>query len=161
MDSAEFSLVQLTSAQFSSVQLSSAQFSSGLDWSVLVWSGLVWRGSVLNSLEQLEQFGTIRPISRTGWMWLEIVPVSEFLFLSRIISLPIEESLHWTIEHSGWLVAKSTRIRIYPVFFFFFKLTGVFKLSLISLHTFLAVQDSSIGDLVTHSLTHSVSYLLT
>ena len=26
---------------------------------------------------------------------------------------------------------------------------------------FLAVQDSSIGDLVTHSLTHSVSYLLT
>ena len=83
MDSAEFSLVQLTSAQFSSVQLSSAQFSSGLDWSVLVWSGLVWRGSVLNSLEQLEQFWTIRPISRTGWMRLEIVPVSEFLFFVK------------------------------------------------------------------------------
>ena len=32
---------------------------------------------------------------------------------------------------------------------------------LLALGSFLAVQDSSIGDLVTHSLTHSVSYLLT
>jgi len=34
------------------------------------WFGLVWSGSVLNSLEPLEQFGTIKPkCHRMGWDW--------------------------------------------------------------------------------------------